>query len=419
MKKIPFWFDPRLISLFWFMVLIASFALPESAYLEMFRSRKYLDVEAFGVGVLGLLSFVLGIQIGMVAIRPQSVGQSGHRWREFREAAALPKVRLAVSVVFAITLGAYVLWLGPTLNPTVLAQTVQGGGGAIAREYGRTIPGVTTLTQLSIVLAIISSYVIFSNSFSGSTKRFYLIILTTLIALSFYRSFIWRERLAAFELIVASGLVWAAVKYKGQVYIRYLPIIGIFLAIFLFGFFEYFRSWEYYRYEGESVAVFSAKRFLSYYVSSFNNMALAYHQSDPTWEPRHTLEFIYLFPVPFASGLRDVFEEAWSSYMLMMARHANPEFNLFSAIGLSVKDFGAFGGSASLAVFGLLTGLLYRAFQRGVIFGLLAYPAWMIGLLEFGRLLYFSTGRAFPVWIGALVFSVLFYQIAKRRKTNR
>ena len=403
LTTVPIWFNPIIIMASWFGVAVIAFFLPETVYSDLMRTPKYIDCKALTIIWFCLSSFIAGAAIGMVVINNNPRRISGIT--KFHFSLNMRYTKMVIGSLCILCVAAYLIWLGPTFSMDILIEVINSSGGAIGRQYGNLITGVTTLTQIAIPLVVICSFsLLVPNMISYRSKRFYWIVIFVIFTLSLYRVIIWSERLSFFELAVPLMTVWVYSRFRGQLFIQFLPLFLIGSIIVVFGFFEYFRSWNYYQDYYSNILLFSFHRLCSYYVSSFNNMAMLLYTMPPAFEPINTLDFIYKFPNPFTDVLREAKSDIWKyGYSYYLERYSNPEFNLFSGVGFAVHDFGSFGGALALSLYGFISGLLYKAFKNQVLYGLILYPIWMTGLLDFGRILYWTSGRAFPSWVVALL----------------
>ena len=402
---VPLWFNPIFIMAAWLGVAVIAFLLPEAVYIDIMQTPKYIDGKTLLIIWFCMSSFIAGAVIGIIVRKDNRKQISGIT--KFHFSLNMRYTKVVIASLCILCVAAYMIWLGPTLSMDILIEVINSSG-SVGRQYGNLITGVTTLTQIGIPLVVVCSFSLLSpNLVSYRSKRFYLIIILIIFTLSLYRVIIWSERLSFFELAVPLITVWVYIRFRGKVFIQFLPLFFIGFIIIVFGFFEYFRSWNYYQDYYNNIFLFAVRRLCSYYVSSFNNMAMLIYTIPPSFEPINTLDFIYKFPNPFTDVLREASSDIWKyDYMYYLERYTNPEFNLFSGVGFAVFDFGPFGGAMALSVYGFISGLLYKAFKNQVLYGLILYPIWMTGLLDFGRILYWTSGRAFPSWITSFLLII-------------
>lgn len=393
---------PVFFAIVWASVAILTFLTPREIYILLMRSEKVYTLDHLLVTILALVIFSLFIVVGMgsVARSPTQTRDFQNKMQEIFSNPVLLKACLSFFVLISL---AYAVWFGPTLNPSTLSAFFNGA--IEAREVGNQVSGLTTMTQFGVGLSCISAYgVIFSTT--KRTRRVYFWILACLVICALYRSFLWSERLALIETIVPVSIVFLAHYNRGQKVFMLLPVLAIFVMIGYFGVAEYFRSWSFYKDQNIGMIYFATTRFLSYYLSSFNNLGMMIDNLEPTFEPLNSLRFLYKMPLPGLEHLNQKAAQIWVDYKDALANYTNPEFNLFSGIGMVVSDFGVAGGLLVLTVHGFLSGRLYALMVEGRLFGVFFYPIWMVGLMEFGRLLYWGNTRVFPAWI--LLFTITY-----------
>ncbi len=389
------WLRPSYIALIWIGVLLLAYWTPEETYLFVARTRKAIDFDTTVQLFCGLAAFAIGSLW-------REMSASRERVTPGYDALVSPPILGLIALLTALTLVAYVIWLAPTLNGETLSAIINGTFGS---EYGRQvatqISGVTTATQFGIFVGAIASI---GACFGPRAHRLlWISLMAGLVGLALYRSLIWSERLALLEVIIPMAAVYASSTYRGQRYFAYLPAIALAGAIVTFGFFEFFRSWTFYSISGDDYVSFVLGRFSSYYTTSYNNAAAYIQLMDVDYFPLNTLRFVFDLPNPFSTEWRDIGDAADIAVMDFLRRNLNPEFNLFSAPGLVIGELGTPLGCAALFTFGCCSGWLYSQFTKATLFGVVAYSIWLVGLFDFGRLLYWTLGRAFPAIVAVLV----------------
>ncbi|WP_217354237.1 hypothetical protein [Ruegeria arenilitoris] len=401
--KTVYWMNPLVIMSAW--ACIGAFSLlmsPEMYYLLM-RTTKTIEPIHLGIALAGIGIFSLGAVLGMFSVS----GQKQARNLVIEDLTFIlqsVRFRRACLIYAVLMMVAYAIWLGPTLNPSVIMAFFTGKG-FVGRDVGNQIGGITTMTQFGVALAVVSGYGI-ALSTKRNCQTFYSRLLFLILFLALYRSFIWSERLALVECAIPAVTAWTIAKNTGQASFRIAPVLAAAAVVFFFGTTEYFRSWNFYSQFDINIAYFSASRFLSYYVSSFNNLAVSIEYFEPSGLPLNSMNFLFKLPLPGFETLNQIQAELWEhTFMGGLERFGNPEFNLFTGVGMMISDFGIFWGVVLLLIPGFISGRLYRLVQFGRLSGLFIFPVWMIGLLEFGRLLYWGTSRTLFIWV--LIFVLL------------
>lgn len=412
--RVPKWMNPTWVALLWLGVGTGSVLVSSDSYQIMMRTQKYIDFDAFLTVSCLIFAFFLCAFISVNTGRTRSYETVD----SLEILAAFTSHRQTIGLVLSIYLLcclAYFLWFLPTFNLSVLKQilvmhAIKG------REVGSQISGVTTMTQFGSVLTTIAALALCNpNRAPRKIRVFYRTILISLIVFATYRALIWSERLGLIEVGLPAITVYFCFKIRKRILAESAPLFAIFAMIFVFGAFEYFRSWQFYKDEYSSIVTFSTERFLSYYYTSFNNFGMLYHELDVSNEPVNILRFLYTLPIPF-NPLAGKFEELTDGDLLYaLKRYVNPEFNLFTAPGLVFFDVGLLLGAVVFGFLGFVSGKIFKSFKRKNGLGLFLYPIWMIGLFEVGRELFWTSGRALPQIVGALFFAYLFNRYRRRK----
>jgi hypothetical protein len=198
----------------------------------------------------------------------------------------------------------------------------------------------------------------------------------------------------------------------------------------MFGLFEYFRSWQFYRTRGDlSFVEFASNRLAGYYATAINNgQVILDHLTFPGRLPFDTVEAFWSLQGIYQLRLYEVLgghERPYnktdyrdSPYFHALDQVANPEFNNPSGYVAPFADYGHVGGLVFFAALGVIAGLLYRGFCRGHVAGLLIYPYCFTGLVELPRYMYWFQGRCTYSWI-ALFAVLLAVAVVRRRETRR
>lgn len=411
----PWWLHPNFsVLLLGLPLLLIAYLTPESSYLTLYRTQKYLDPEFVVVGLIVYLSFIIG---SFFAAGTDAEPQG-------RDIVLY--CRWFVWPLFFVTVFGYLIWFASGvisaggIGPLLGALSFQFSGVPGATDYVkfvlfRTIPGVTTLTQVGVLYAPVEALLWVRG---GSDRRLALLRFSLIVVLAFLRAVVISERLAVLEIIVPVFVVLAtAAQLKGRFrsFIRVAPLFIGLGAFVLFSFGEYFRSWAFYHtiYAG-SYLRFAAERFLGYYTTALNNAAVVYYH-----EPPHPLRFTFndLFEFPIVGNfISKAYEYAggrvWENSLNVLGIYANPEFNNVPMIGLLLNEASVFLAPVVAFLLGILSASLYRSFTRGRLVGALLYPSWFVGLLEISRIYYWADGRYFPALAFAIV-TIAVYVLAK------
>jgi hypothetical protein len=385
--------------------LLASWSVPESAYLEHWRTPKYLE---FGGVVRGLVALLL-LSVGTLVVTRGRLGLAVRDEWPNLSPVARQVLRRAFFVLYRVTCVAYLFWAAVAiqrgLRPASLLDALREQNtfsGELKAQF-QTVAGVTTLTQCGIAAVVIAA--LLANVPDRAISR----RVGLLIALAVVRGFFLAERLAVIELalpwlVVRSGALAATGRRRtGRWIVRFGPALAIPVLLLAFSIFEYSRSWSFARTRTDDTFVeHSAYRLAGYYATSINNGELNRQSIDRTERlPYFTVEFVWAAPV-----LSSVLDYAALSGVEpgsdVIVTKANPEFNSPGGITGPFIDYGDAGGFAYFALVGLALGALYRSFAASRLLGLLLYPTVFTGLLELPRYLYWAQGRVSPAYVALI-----------------
>ncbi|WP_156373290.1 oligosaccharide repeat unit polymerase [Pseudorhodoferax sp. Leaf267] len=358
----------------------------------------YVPSAMYLFGVVLIAAMGLGIAAATVHAPPRAVPRDP------------PMVSTGTMLMLlALTMMAYVVWLGPVaMRPSLLVE-IWRGQRAELRDDLSTSPGLTTLTQLGVAYVI--AYAIkcgagIQRVSMAERVGFWLVMLLAVL-----RAFAWAERLAVLELLVC----WVVAR------LAYLPIhsasgwrmasvapafapVAVYLA---FTASEYFRSWEYYVDQYDSIWGFTLDRLLTYYATAVNNGVglLADLTGWPFFEGGYLFKWLHRTPV-----LGDLFTASLGNTRPIdndwLARFARPEFNSPSAYFRFVLDVGFLGSVLFVLLLGWLIGRAWIGFRLGYRSGLLTYPMWVLFLLESIRYNYLAESRFVPLALGLVILAL-------------
>ena len=374
---------------------------------QLYSTRKYLEPWhlAMGIGAWGV--FATGVWLAM------STGKQPHRPSKQFDEALVPWFWLS----FLLTMAGYAIWLliglknGFSLG--IILDLWQGADESTAdmikTEIFPTIPGVTTATQFGIVAVLLGTWLYCR----GRTKL--LLPLLALLATAAARAFLYSERLALIELAIPAIVIALRLWVFGQpqqlgrrMALQWLPLVAVPLVIVLFGLFESFRSWQYYKDSFDSLADFTIWRFFGYYTTAHNNGAMSMMLRGPWPIPYSTFHWFWEFPLvensPFGYSQLTGISPA-DIHTDTLERYGNAELNNDGGLFTPARDFGWIGFGPFWLVYGFLAGKAYRGFLAASFAGCMFYPLFFLALLELPRLQYLSATRTFPSMM--LLFAIL------------
>ncbi len=401
------WWANPLSPLLLFLVpaLLASWAVPAHAYLEHWRTPKFIE---FGGVARSLVAIVL-MSVGALVVTRGRLGIAVRDEWPSLSPVARQVMRRMFFLLYRLACAAYLVWLLVAIQrgmrPASLLDTLrtqQTFSGELKGQF-ETVAGVTTLTQCAIA-AVVLGALLTSVPDRAISRRIWV-----LVALAVARGFFLSERLAIIELalpwlVVRSAQLAATGRRRGGRWlVRFGPALAIPLLILAFSVFEYSRSWNFARTRtDDSFLEYSAYRLAGYYATSINNGELHRETLDRTQRlPYFTVEFFWSAP-----GVSAVADYRTLSHIEPgpddISTRANPEFNSPGGLTGPFVDYGDAGGFVYYGIVGLVLGVLYRGFAGSRLVGLLLYPVVFTGLLELPRYVYWAQGRVLPAFLALM-----------------
>lgn len=316
-------------------------------------------------------------------------------------------------ITYAITVAAYIIWfinIYRLYGSGLVFNLMHNLTGYAETFKGQTnISGITTFTELGIVVAPLNMY-LWCITKKYKKNLIFLFILATL------RAAIFAERLAIIELVLPSLVIYA---YYGKIFrkkiIQFAPLLGILLLLLVFGSFEYFRSWEYYKesYEGNIVS-FVVDRVFGYYSIAVNTECIQVNFLNAKYFFAETLG--WLWQIPGFSLLPDLFMT--NPKIDFLTKWGNPEFNNPGGLLFAFKDFGYFGILIQF-LFGRFVAIAYRGYCRYDFISSLWYSVSFLCMLELARYFFWGSNRAFFPIIGILIIQYFLKYIKVDAKNIR
>lgn len=391
-RELPWWARPSALNLLFVLPVLMVLIWAGGNDLEI-RSRNYLSAPYIALYVWLVFVSSVGAWLGE-NVRQRAVLQS-------------PDQHLARAAVWVgvLVLATYVFWYRALIfNPVWLMSVLMGGEKPERTDIG-TVTGITSLVNLAPVFFSLAGYLLFVRRTRDRT----LVVLTIVLLLfTFFRVYIWSERLAGVEALIPLVLALLGAHPKPHQRLRRLLWrLGPYAALpFLFLFFalaESFRSWSYYA-ERMTFWEFAFSRFVSYYYTSLNNGAGMLTTADwPTGTFESVLTWLHTFPlgigrwfsetVGLRTGVGDVF----------LNRYGDQEFNTASSFASITLDLGVAGATLYFFLAMFCAGILYSRYLRSDALSVMLFPSVLIALLESLRIPYWGTGRAFVWLLGTVV----------------
>lgn len=374
---------------------------------QLYSTRKYLETWHLLMGFGAWAVCSLGVWLAL------STGKEPRKPQRQLDDMLVPWFWLG----YLLTMAGYGIWLFVGLKNgfslAIVRDLLQGADEATAdtikNEIFATIPGVTTATQFGIAAVLLGTWLYCR----GRTNLRWPLL--SLLATAAARAFIYSERLALIELAVPAAVIalrlWVLnrpLTQWRQIALALLPLVAVPLVIVLFGLFESFRSWQYYKDSFSGITEFTIWRFFGYYTTAHNNGAMSMTLRGPWPVPFSTFSWFWEFPLiersPFGYEQLVGINPA-DIHTDTLERYGNSELNNDGGLFTPARDFGWIGFGPFWLLYGFLAGKTYRGFHAGSFAGCMFYPLFLMGLLELPRLQYLTATRTFPSMM--LLFAVM------------
>jgi hypothetical protein len=374
--------------------------------LSLAKAQHFYGTRDFFVGLYGIVALMLGAALGESGLPGQLWQRIAGNRQTFRAPLAdqrlgetLLSTRFDQFLMAVFIVSHLIFFRNFFLNPGLIAG-VLGGNLELKHEF-KTIPGVTTWTQVSLVLGAIRG-MRWSGLLPGKIKLislFHLVFFGTL----FVRALLWSERLALIEggvpfFIGALPRITAAAGPAGRHLIRLLPLLLPAAILLLFISFEFLRSWQSYSAVHASLFEFGWRRLYTYYFEAMNTGAAIL-------EVGGFYDGI-VGPLSFKAH-DDIYNGLYLGTLDL--EYNNPGGIHYVASRTGNVFFGPF-----LFMIGIWSGLTWRAYTQGRLFSLF-FPITFLGLMEILRIPYwFGLNRVLPTTV-VIVLTLLWAHTLKRR----
>jgi oligosaccharide repeat unit polymerase len=321
----------------------------------------------------------------------------------------------ALRILGVIAIVTYLIFLSPFLvNIDLVFALLSGNATAMyeARETAERLPGITSFMQVAVVFCSVFAALRLDPNYRLPTDV--RLIFAVLIFLVICRTLLYSERLALIEFLVALFLSQIAFRWRPSLLRATSPLWAIVALCILFALGEYFRSWQFYQYQGfDSYFQFVLVRFVGYFSTAINNATGILLNFDPLGYPANTAKWFYKMLQVLGAGPTNQADIVYQ----YLTTFANPEFNNVSGLYSPFIDFGLVVGLMVVMGVGAISGLLYRSFLRLQPAGLIIYPTWYVGLLDFIRIFYWGESRYIPVFVPA-VCVVWFVRMSTKKQRS-
>jgi oligosaccharide repeat unit polymerase len=406
----PWWLRPAYI----FVILNLAMAgvawwVSDSLY-SVWGAAKYFGALDFGIVAIAAIAFSIGDFLGKMSKQTLAFAYS------------ISNLNLAYVILCTVSLIGYFVWIASAiangLSPDMLLSFLVGEKEMAdnVKDTFVRIPGITSLTQCGISVACMYPF-LRSVSF---VERW---MFRTLFVLCIARGIVYSERLAIIEFVAPLLLAFITRWYSDSPNTRkkqlaFLgPMVATVCVVLLFGFGEYFRSWQYYQDDYDSFWQFIVSRLSGYYVTALNNGALLTQQLGVLPCPFFSVVWLWHFPLLPESLTYESFfgRDPEGEYFESLKVYSTEELNNGSGIFIPYIDFGLVGFVLYWIAMATAARILFRAYCKSSLVGQLFYPMFLIAIVESPRISYLTNTRAFAAIVASLV-TLIFVRIRFQRE---
>ena len=410
MYRKVWWLNPVALYGMLQLIVILAYNIDESQYWLLYNTERGIDSAFVLLHLICFMCFAIGFYISKKIKIRMKRHNAGYELSDNN--VIISSVYRAYKIIFALCIAAYIIWYGSFISIngiSILAnfkslKSISDVQYIIKRNSGR-IPGITSFTNLDILVFVLGIYLIFQNDLK--IKKFKLNRQLIIIAfLSAFRALAFSERLAIIEVALPAFIIYLSMTSNKKIrkIVMLMPIIAVIGLFIVFGLFEYPRSWLYH-YKGVyngTYLDFIIQRVSAYYCLAINTECLTLKYIPINNFPYHCCEWLWELPI-----LSDIYKAFSNSdfnnlYTQLLLYHGNPEFNNPGGMLTFVKDFGIFFPFAEI-IFGYIIGRFYRKYVKFEFWGTVVYPWLFLVLLELPRYFYLGNTRSCATYIGLIV----------------
>jgi hypothetical protein len=400
------WLAPPVLALLlWMSLNFAVAGLDAATFRVYWKTPKFVSSDYTRLFVWCTVSFALASLAMTQVIRSGSHRRARGTWLlepGFRKVIfRLFLFGVAVTFLFAaIRVGGP----GPFFSQSI--SVVSGGGGSAAmREAFAPVSGLTSLTQLGLLIAMVETiHLTWRDDIPdrrASRRR-----LITVIVFGIVRSLLASERLAMVEILLPTAIVWGRARRlrspRQAILVALAPFVAVFALFFLFAGTEYFRSYQSYKERiDDSLMEFSRNRLLGYYATALNNSAMHMEYDTPKAPFALALEGVLNWP-----GVRSTLQIGDPRRVdakTLLEQYANEEFTNKSPPGLLILEGNSLYVVAVMAGFGAIAGAAYAGYRFGSVGGTVWFGIVFTSVVEFPRIWYLTSPRMSTIMVVALI----------------
>lgn len=392
MRELPWWSRPSGLNV-WFLLPVLLVVIWAGG--SDLRSRDYLSAPYIALYVWLVLVSAAGAWLGE-NVRQHAVFHS--------PVEHLARVAIWVGV---LVLATYLFWYRSLIfNPALLINVLTGAEKPERTDIG-TLTGITSLVNLAPLFFSLAGYVLFVR---GTRNRALVALTSILLLFTFFRVYIWSERIAGAEALIPLALALLGNdrpkphQRARKLFWRFGPYAALPAVFLFFAVAEFFRSWSYYA-DRMAFWEFAFGRFVSYYYTSLNNGAgmMATATNWPTGTFELVLTWLHTFPLGIGPWFSDLVGLQAGVGEVFLQRYGDPEFNTIASFASVTLDLGVAGATLYFFIAMLCAGILYSRYTRGDPLSVMLFPSALVAIFDAMRIPYWGTSRAFVWLLGTLV----------------
>lgn len=315
-----------------------------------------------------------------------------------------------LSFIGCIAIAGYIYWFKDLiLNPNLLISLVKQSASIGVRGEIERSAGIASFAQVGLVYLMVFTYQYLLDKSKLIKLHYFLFYMIIFCIVA--RVFLWSERLALFEIMIAIILVWISysrVREKTiELMFLFIPLIGVIFVVLFFALGEYFRSWSsFYITQSEGFWEFIFQRLINYYFEALNTgTGMLTTQEWPTYEFSYILAWLH--KLPFIGSLFSYAIDVGPNVTrTFLDEYSDPEFNSPSGLFSVFVDVGIGAGLLLFFLLGILSRYFYSMLEDRVYFYGLFYFIFLMMFFEMFRYFYLGESRVFMIVLGFFVLVV-------------
>lgn len=413
------WLAPPVMALLlWLSLNYMVAALDPSTFRVYWKTPKFVDDAFTNLFLWCAIAFALASFTMTQVLRSGSHRRPRGTWLlepGFRTVIyRLYLLGVVITFVFAIfRVG------GPGAFFSQSVDVLSGGGGSAAmRDAFAPVSGLTSLTQLGLLVAMVETINLkWRDTIPDrhrSRRR-----LIVVVAFGVARSLLASERLAMVEILLPILIVWARAhrlrSARQAILVSLAPVIGLVTLVFAFAGTEYFRSYQSYKDRiDDSLMEFSRNRLLGYYATALNNSAMHMEYDTPKAPFAMALEGVLNWPK--VRETLQIGDPRRVDAKTLLQQYANEEFTNKAPPGLLWLEGGPLYVVGFVAAFGAIAGAAYAGYRYGSVGGAVWFGIVFTSIIEFPRIWYLTSARLSMVMLVCLIGWLRYNRIGRERR---